>query len=82
MRSLFLLPTRRFRLSPEVLPYSVVNIEVSADGYYGYTALNVPVFAGQTSIQSVNAIPIPDSQNFTVNPDLSLTVNESEPPNL
>ena len=64
------------------LPYSVVNIEVAADGYYGYTALNVPIFAGQTSIQSVNAIPIPDSQNFAVNPDLNLTVNESEPPNL
>lgn len=29
------------------LPYSVVNIEVSADGYYGYTALNVPVLRGR-----------------------------------
>ena len=75
-------PSFSFVPGSTTVPYSIVNIEVAADGYYGYTALNVPVFAGQTSIQSVNAIPMPDAQNFTTNPDLNLTVNESELPNL
>ena len=77
-------PDPSYSLIPgsKTVPYSAVNIEVTADGYYGYTALGVPIFAGQTSIQNVNLIPIPDSQNFTMIPDLNQTVNESEPPNL
>lgn len=75
-------PSFSFIPGGTTVPYSIVNIEVAAEGYYGYTALNVPIFAGQTSIQSVNAIPVPDAWNFTANPELNLTVNESEPPNL
>lgn len=46
--------------SPDSTPYSVVNIEVTANGYYTLANLNVPVFAGVRSVQNVNMIALPE----------------------
>ena len=45
--------------SPGVLhPYATYNIEVNKEGYYPQSYLNVPIFAGNTSIQPVNLIAL------------------------
>ena len=66
---------------PDSLPYSTVNIEVTADGYYTSANMNVPVFAGITSVQNVNMISLPDGapEGF-VSPNV--IVFESEAPEL
>lgn len=76
-------PDPALSLSPgSVKPYSVVNIEAAADGYYGYAAINVPIFAGQVALQRINMIPVPDSDGFSTRPETNVIVNESEAPNL
>lgn len=47
--------------SPEGRPYARVNVEVSAFGYFTTVNMNVPVFSGITSVQSVNMIAFPDN---------------------
>ncbi|MBO4429486.1 MAG: hypothetical protein J5832_05985 [Clostridia bacterium] len=53
-------PSLSLSPSPGSLPYSTVNIEVSAPGYYDAAYLNVPVFSGITSVQNVNMLALPD----------------------
>ncbi len=38
--------------------YALYNIEITKDGYYSSNSLNVPVFAGVTSIQPIRLIPV------------------------
>lgn len=42
-----------------VKPYAMYNISTYLDGYFQVKNLNVPIFAGITSIQRVNMIPLP-----------------------
>ena len=39
-------------------PFSVYNISVEHDGYYNNKYINVPIFQGITSIQTVDLIPL------------------------
>ena len=46
-------------LSPEnKTPYNTYNVFVTKDGYYDSSYINVPVFQGINSLQSVNLIPL------------------------
>lgn len=76
-------PPKQLSYSPNrIPPYSLYNLEVFADGYYSKNYVNIPIFDGITSYQSVELIPLSANQytdNFTIN---APTVNESFPPNL
>ena len=43
--------------SPAELPYSVYDLEISADGYYTKRIRGLTVFSGINSVQLVNMIP-------------------------
>lgn len=64
------------------IPYSLVNIEVAADGYYSVTVQNVPIFSGITSTQNINMIPLPSSAGNGRYPGANIIIKESEVPNL
>ncbi len=61
LSGLFTLPTPplNLSLSPNAaeLPYSVYDLEVTADGYYSKTIRGLTVFSGVNSIQLINMIP-------------------------
>ena len=42
-----------------VRPYALYNVSVFADGYFREKSVNVPVFAGITSVQQFNLVPLP-----------------------
>lgn len=42
-----------------IKPYSVYDISVYADGFFRERSIDVPVFAGITSIQQFNMVPLP-----------------------
>lgn len=63
-------------------PYSLVNIEVNAEGYYSVAMQNVPIFPGITSTQNVNMIPLPDISKYDKYPSGNIIINESSVPNL
>ena len=60
-------PAKELSLSAAApqLPYSLYNIETVADGYVTRVNLNVPVFSGVVSAQSVDLQPISASGNHT-----------------
>ena len=43
----------------KVRPYALYNVSVFADGYFREKSVNVPVFAGITSVQQFNLVPLP-----------------------
>ena len=55
-------------------PYSKVNIQVTADGYYTVENVGVPIFDGNLSQQNVNMIP----RSTGAYPDEGLIINESD----
>ena len=55
--------------SPE-RPYNLFDVSVSADGFFNARSVDVPVFAGITSVQNFSMIPVPammspDSETMT-----------------
>ena len=57
----FLLPTKEKALSEQadtsalkVIPYSLYNVAVSADGYAKQLNLNIPIFSGVTTLQNID----------------------------
>ena len=64
------------------LPYSLINIETYADGYFSVLMKDVPVYPGITSVQVVNLIPLPDVYNTERYPGSNIIINEREAPNL
>jgi hypothetical protein len=45
--------------SPSSLPYTLYDIIVTADGFFNSRSVDVPVFAGITSVQNFSMIPVP-----------------------
>ena len=43
-------------------PFAEISTEVSAEGYFTSSNLNIPIYPGITSIQPVTLIPLPDSE--------------------
>ena len=55
------LPTKSALLSQlpgNVHPFESYNVFVSSEGYFDSDVINIPVFQGITSVQSVNLIPL------------------------
>ena len=63
-------------------PYSLVNVEVFADGYYSVMLMGVPIFTGISSTQTVNMIPLPESYQYSKYPGGNYIITESEVPKL
>ena len=56
--------------SPESRPYNLFDVSVSAAGFFNARSVDVPVFAGITSVQNFSMIPVPammspDSETLT-----------------
>lgn len=66
--------------SPDTRPYSLVNVETTAFGYYTTANVNVPIFSGTKSVQNVNMIPLPEGEQGGPSPNV--IVFESEVPSL
>lgn len=64
-------------------PFSEITTEVSADGYFSTTNINIPIYPGITSIQPVSMVPIPESQNGANQPSSDIIFdNGMQRPNL
>ena len=63
-------------------PFSEISAEITADGYYTSVNINIPIYPGITSIQPVNLIPLPDSQNGTQSSEDVVFQNDAQRPNL
>ncbi|MBQ8414702.1 MAG: hypothetical protein IJX58_05630 [Clostridia bacterium] len=61
LSELMILPSPETKLSlspnPAELPYTLYDLEISADGYFTKTIRGLTVFSGINSIQLVNMIP-------------------------
>lgn len=63
-------------------PYSLVNVEIYADGYYSVMLMGVPIYSGISSTQTVNMIPLPESVQYDKYPSGNYIITESEVPKL
>ena len=76
-------PPRGNSISPGMPnPFATYNVDVNLEGYFPTSAQQVPIFDGITSLQPVNLIPLPKNGTPDKFDPYSLTVTESEPPNL
>ena len=62
-------------------PYATYNVEVDKEGFFPQSFTNVPVFAGTTSIQPVNLIPMTEYEGEAQNPGRQ-KITEYENPEL
>lgn len=62
-------------------PYATYNIEVDKEGFYPRQYIDVPVFAGTTSIQPVNLVPLTEYEGESLPPN-NQSVTEEQNPNL
>lgn len=44
-------------------PFSEYNVRVEYPGYYTIENINVPIFSGQTALQRVSMIPLPQNED-------------------
>lgn len=66
--------------NPDSRPYNLYDVSVSAKGFFNARSVDVPVFAGITSVQSFSMIPLPLFMNagdetvtyFNQEPNLSV----------
>ncbi len=59
-----------------IKPYSVYDISVYADGFFRERSIDVPVFAGITSVQQFNMVPLP---LYMTENDETITYYNQEP---
>ncbi|MBQ8552415.1 MAG: hypothetical protein IJ428_06345 [Clostridia bacterium] len=59
-----------------IKPYSTYTLQIEKDGYYTVTNTNVPVFAGVTSIQPVEMLPLAEYNSDNVYPRSGLEISE------
>lgn len=62
-------PPRVNSLTPNPLgpSYSLYNVTVQKDGYYPVSSQNIPIFAGITSVQTVNLVPFVAGEEDGIN---------------
>ena len=63
-------------------PYASYLVEIEKAGYYPAAGCNVPIFAGITSIQPVEMIPLAENDSDNVYPRSGLITSEGENPDL
>ena len=75
-------PSKEFSLSPTPgeAPYSVYDVEISAEGYYTKQIRNVPVFSGIKAILPIEMIPLTYGEDGSINPqnNLNSTIYEND----
>lgn len=59
-----------------IRPYSLYDVSVTAEGYFNARSVDVPVFAGITSVQNFSMIPLPVLMNGS---DETVTYFNQEP---
>ena len=59
-----------------IRPYSLYDVSVTAEGYFNARSVDVPVFAGITSVQNFSMIPLPMMMNSS---DETVTYFNQEP---
>lgn len=64
-----------------IVPYAKYTIEVDKEGFYPRSFSEVPVFAGITSVQPVNLIPMSEYPGEGI-PSADANITESQNPNL
>lgn len=70
-------PARALSESPgTVKPYATYTLQIEKDGYYTVTNTNVPVFAGVTSIQPIEMLPLAEYNSGTIYPRVGLEISE------
>ncbi len=62
-------------------PFATYNVEVDKENFYPKSFINVPIFAGTTSIQPANLIPKTEYEGQALIPNDG-TVTESQNPDL
>lgn len=76
-------PDRALSEAPgSVKPYATYTLSIDREGYYTVTNTGVPVFAGVTSIQPVEMLPLAEYDPDRVYPRNGLNVRESTGPEL
>lgn len=76
-------PDRALSTAPgNVKPYATYTLQIDKDGYYTVTNTGVPIFAGITSIQPVEMIPLAEYNPDTTYPRYGLDFTENTDPNL
>ena len=63
--------------SPAESPYSIYNVEISANGYYTRKINNLPIFSGIESYQIVGMIPSSQSDSTYPEGNTNTTIPES-----
>ena len=63
-------------------PFAEISTEVSAEGYFTSSNLNIPIYPGITSIQPVTLVPLPDSQTGTQPASDFVFHNDAQQPDL
>ena len=62
--------------SPDKRPYNLFDVSVAAKGFFNARSVDVPVFAGITSVQNFGMIPVPA---FMAENDETVTYYNQEP---
>ncbi len=76
-------PSRELSETPgNIKPYATYTISAEKDGYYPVTNTGVPVFAGITSVQPIEMIPLAEYDSDKVYPRFGLDTTESSDPQL
>ena len=76
-------PDRGISMQPGTAkPYASYLVEIEKAGYYPVADCNVPIFAGITSIQPVEMIPLAENDSDNVYPRSGLITSEGENPDL
>lgn len=76
-------PSRALSESPgNIKPYATYTVTVEKDGYYPVTNAGVPIFAGVTSIQPVEMLPLAEYNSDSVYPRYGLDITEDRDQNL
>ena len=66
--------------NPPQMPYSIYDVEITADGYYPKKIYSVAVFPGVVATQPINMIPLSENGDFTSYPrgNLNAVVRDHE----
>ena len=76
-------PSSALSESPgNIKPYATYTVTVEKDGYYPVTNAGVPIFAGVTSIQPVEMLPLAEYNSDSVYPRYGLDITEDRDQNL
>ena len=76
-------PDRSLSESPgNAKPYATYTLQIDKEGYYSVTNAGVPVFAGITSIQPVEMLPLAEYDAGRVYPRVGLDSAETVNPDL